>query len=250
MRRRFNPPIHWTFLSNAAFRTWSRRLLVSLISFSLVGCATDEQRTVTQGTVIMGTGGLIAGAVIGGSLGLLAGAVSGDSEVMARNAVQGAIIGGGIGAVIGGTRGYQWGKAVVLKKEAYRNSEEWLNASIANTQQARSLADENNTKLRSNLDDLTDQTNQLIARYRAGQASQANIVSQRKKIASGQQTIQVGLANANQEVEVLKEVREEPSLTPAQEAALAAEIQEWRETVAQLKESNKLYEKLNGRLGV
>ena len=83
-----------------------------LLCILLCGCATDAQRTRTQGT----TAGAVLGALIGA-------AITGD----ASGAAAGAALGGGAGALVG--------NQVALKKERYAKREDALRASAAKAQQ-------------------------------------------------------------------------------------------------------------------
>lgn len=129
------------------------RVTALVLCLSLAGCATDQQRTKTQGTAI----GAASGAGLGAGLGALSAIVTGDRGNIGRNAA----IGAGAGLIIGGVFGYQWGKRVAFNKEQYRTSEDRL---VANTQQASkalAAAAQENSALRGEIAELQKRIEQL-----------------------------------------------------------------------------------------
>lgn len=121
---------------------WSTIISILLI-FSLAGCATDQQRTKTQGSAF----GAGVGAVAGGALGALVGALTGNAENIGRFAA----IGAGVGLLAGGVAGYNWGENVARKKAEYANAEDYLDASIADARATTEAAASENAVLRDDI---------------------------------------------------------------------------------------------------
>jgi uncharacterized protein YcfJ len=78
-------------------------------------------------------------------------------------ALGGYLIGGGrgalIGAGVGGAAGLAYGNHVAMKKKAYKNTEDWLNACIAQAERTNSHARSYNTSLTSKINSLQQQIN-------------------------------------------------------------------------------------------
>jgi hypothetical protein len=104
---------------------------VSLVSFTISGCAAtpDGQKTQAQGTA--------GGAALGALTGFL---TSGGSW-------QGAVT----GAIAGGTAGFAYGSAVAARKAKYASAEAWLNQEIAIANQANARAVAYNQSLKRRL---------------------------------------------------------------------------------------------------
>jgi len=89
----------------------SRNISLVVLFFALTACATDQQRTRTEGTAAGAVGGAAIGALIGG-----------------KN-------GGAIGALAGGALGLLAGDTVARKKAAYAKREASLRSSADHAEQ-------------------------------------------------------------------------------------------------------------------
>ena len=108
------------------------------LSAMLASCANikdDSTRTKTEGT--------LGGAVLGGILGYAIGGT------------RGAAIGAGAGAI----GGFGVGAHVAAKKRAYKNTEDWLNACIAQAERTNAHARAYNNSLSKKISDLEQQIN-------------------------------------------------------------------------------------------
>ena len=170
------------------------RTTTVVVLCAMMGCATDSQRTKTQGTAIGATGG----AIVGGGLGFLTAVLKGDT----KHAGKYVAVGAGAGAVAGGVIGYNWGKRVALRKEKYASEEDFLDASINNAQDCTVAAQRENMYLRQQVAALKDQTDGLLAQYHSGQVSRGDIEKahqeiQRQKAAAQDQVAHIDQAIAN-----------------------------------------------------
>ncbi|GAB6112101.1 glycine zipper domain-containing protein [Desulfomicrobium salsuginis] len=123
-------------------------LVVALLVCALLpGCATmsDQTRTKAEGAGV--------GAVLGGLLGY---AVGGEK-------------GAAIGAAVGAGAGFLVGNEIAKRKQAYANTEDFLDAEIANTQEYNKTAVAYNAKLSKDVAQLEKESTALRAKYDKGQ---------------------------------------------------------------------------------
>jgi uncharacterized protein YcfJ len=123
-------------------------LVVALLVVALLpGCATmsDQTRTKAEGAGV--------GAVLGGLLGY---AVGGEK-------------GAAIGAAVGAGAGFLVGNEIAKRKQAYANTEDFLDAEIASTQEYNKTAIAYNAKLSKDVAQLEKESTALRAKYDKGQ---------------------------------------------------------------------------------
>lgn len=139
------------------------RLTVAVILAAMLGSCTnikdDGKRTRTEGAL----GGAFLGALAGAGIGALTG-----------RGASGIIAGAVAGAAAGGVGGYAYGDHVAKKKAAYKSTEQWLDACIA---QARAT----NQKARNYNSSLSAQISKLRSEVAAAKSSGNSRVLQQKK---------------------------------------------------------------------
>lgn len=214
-----------------------------LLCFALAGCATDQQRTKTQGTVI----GAVGGAVLLGGLGALAGVLSGNRDNVARYAIAGAAA----GAALGGVAGYRWGERVAFKKERYTNSEDRLAANIQQASKVRVAAAQENNILRGQIGELHNRLQQLSAEAAAGnhdngfRMTLVNFIDQRRQDVS--RKIE---AAGNEIADRTQALREDSNGNPQRVAELRGQIGSLSAERAQMQQANRELSSIRSRIGV
>lgn len=118
----------------------------------------DEGRTKTEGTAI--------GAVAGGLLGLVIGGEKGAA----------------IGAAAGAGLGFLAGNEVAKRKKAYANTEDFLDAEIASTQEFNHTAIAYNKKLSTEISSLKKESSSLLARYNKGKVNKEALAKKSKEL--------------------------------------------------------------------
>lgn len=208
----------------------------------LSGCATDQQRTVTGGTVI----GAVGGAVVGGLLGGLAGALTGaDRNTMSRYIAAGAVA----GMVAGGVAGYRWGKAKARRKADYARTEDYLGACINDAQSLRVSAQNENAKLRRDVQNVSQQTNVLVARYNQRQASQQQLITMHNNIARRRSVVGQQSQRVADEIAVQRSALQQAG-AGQQTAQLQGEINALSQQKQELEQHNRELASISGRLGI
>jgi hypothetical protein len=233
--------------SLALFRRMGRNLCCKAISLimclALVGCETDQQRTVTEGTAI----GAGLGGVIGAGLGAAAGALTGNSQ----NIVRGAIAGGILGASIGGVAGYQWGKRVAFKKDQYRTSEDRLNANIRRASQVRAAAARENNALRGQITQLNGELRQLSGQAAASNNDRQARITLAHSVNQRRADVARKIEAAGNEIEDRTEaLRADRNGDPQKVAELKGQIAGLSAERAQLQENNRRLAAISSRIGV
>ena len=117
---------------------------ILLLGSMLASCSNikdDGTRTRTEGG--------LGGALLGG----LAGAIIGNQH--GHKSWQGALI----GAAVGGLAGTAYGDHVAKKKAAYKRTEDWLNACIAQAEKTNARARNYNASLSQKINNLEQQIN-------------------------------------------------------------------------------------------
>lgn len=122
-------------------------VIIVLVLALLPGCATmsDQNRTKAEGTGV--------GAVVGGLLGYAVGGGRGAA----------------IGAALGAGAGFLVGNEIAKRKQAYANTEDFLDAEIANTKEYNKTAVAYNAKLSKDVAALDKESKALRAKYDKGQ---------------------------------------------------------------------------------
>jgi len=214
-----------------------------LLCFALAGCATDSQRTKTQGTVI----GAAGGAVLLGGLGALAGALSGNRDNIAKYAIAGAVA----GAALGGVAGYKWGERVVIKKEQYKNSEDYLTANIRQASRVSAAAEQENKALSGDIAQLNERLQELSAQAAAGnhnaefRAKLVTFVNQRHTDVA--KKIQITKTEISDRQQALSDAQ---NANPQQVAQLKAQIDSLNSEREKLQASNHQLAAIGTRIGV
>lgn len=214
------------------------------VLISLAACANDTQRTETGGTLI----GVGVGTAVGAALG------AGVAAVTGGNVAKGAAIGAGAGAVLGGVAGYQWGQSVVRKKAQYARSEDYLKACIADARGATRAAQRENQALRRSIASYQQQTRQLTASYRQGQADRRDLIKASNALSRQQQDVQRKIQYTGNQIAIsrqeLAQARSDPSTPPQQIQQMNAEIEALSAQKRELQAHNEELSNLSERLGV
>ena len=215
-----------------------------LLCFALSGCATDQQRTKTQGTVI----GAVGGAVLLGGLGALAGVLSGNRDNVARYAIAGAAA----GAALGGVAGYNWGANVAREKAAYANTEDYLDACIGDTRAATAAAQRQNQSLRNQIAQLNAQSQQALVAYQQGQVDRQYLAGASAAVQERRADVQQKAQNLTQQIAI-----ERNALAQARTKGSSAKLQQFNNEIralsaqkAELQAHNQELASISNRLGV
>jgi hypothetical protein len=141
-------------------KTLRATIFVLLICALIPGCAgmSDEGRTKAEGTAL--------GAVAGGLLGLVIGGEEGAA----------------IGAVAGAGLGFLAGNEVAKRKKAYANTEDFLDAEIAGTQEFNKTAIAYNTKMSKEIASLEQESTSLRAKYDTGKINKKALAAKKKDL--------------------------------------------------------------------
>lgn len=136
---------------NRFFRKCPAPLALALTVSLLAGCADsdDGRNTQAQGTA--------AGAVLGGAVGAALGYAIGGGEGAARGAVA--------GAAVGAVEGFAYGSHVAAKKEAYRDSEDWLDACLVSAREYRQHTYAYNRTLKTRIAALESRRRSAVAAH-------------------------------------------------------------------------------------
>lgn len=190
--------------------TGSLCALVAVLCSAEAGCATDAQRTTTEGTA--------TGAVLGAGIGYLLGRDRGAE----------------IGALIGGAGGYQYGQYVVSVKTAYAQREQALQAISADSQRIADEARRYNDLVIQEIAELQQQRDRLQARRMATSDRNQLLEQQRQRAEqlladTGSQLDQVRNAINQQQraMQVERDARAQgyQSIPDAQMQAMSAQMQ-------------------------
>ena len=233
-------------MQNNFFKT----IITFCVIVSLVGCSTDYQRTQTGGAVLGALAGATAGAALGVGTGLLIGVLTGDKNQAVNAAVALGTAGAIAGGTLGGMQGYKWGTAVARKKQDYANSEDYLNACIADTQLLRQNAEKANATLKQNIQKLNAETAALLAK---GKPTKGQVSSLKKHIASNQAFAEDGIKRIDTEIAIQQNAISSTEGSPAAKVArakLQVELAALRIQKKQLAIHNDELAQNSGRLGV
>ena len=119
----------------------------------------DQNQTKAEATGI--------GAAAGGLLGLLIGGDAGGAAI-------GALAGAGIGFLVG--------NEVAKRKQAYANTEDFLNAEIATTQEFNATAQAYNLKMAKDITALEKESKNLRAKYDKGTVKKSALVAKNEDL--------------------------------------------------------------------
>lgn len=141
-------------------KTMRSIILLLFICALIPGCAgmSDQGRTKAEGTAI--------GAVAGGLLGLVIGGEKGAA----------------IGAAAGAGLGFLAGNEVAKRKKAYANTEDFLDAEIASTQEFNHTAIAYNNKLSTEISSLQQESTSLLAKYNSGKVNKEALAKKRTEL--------------------------------------------------------------------
>ncbi len=203
-----------------------------LVTSLLSGCATtnDQDRTKAEGAGL--------GALIGGLLGY---AIDRESGAL-------------IGAAVGAGAGYMVGNEVAKRKREYANSEDFLDAEIARTQEFNSTAVAYNKKLNQDIKALEKESKTLRARYDAGKVSKDMLVAKRdilQKRADENRKLEETLA-AELEVQtaILAQERDGRRADDPYIARLEKEVQQLQKNLENLRDGSSQLARIDQRLSV
>ena len=172
-------------------------IVSAILVFAMAGCATDKQRTQTQGTVLGATGG----AILGGLGGFAVAALKGDSKHAGEYIVAGATA----GAIAGGAMGYRWGTTVARKKAEYANSEDYLDACIGDARSLRTQAEKENQRLAGEVDNLDKQSRDLKVQLSQGKVTQQELATKKQAVDSRRAVVQKEIQRISEEIKIQRE---------------------------------------------
>ncbi len=207
-------------------------VIVVLVLALLPGCATmsDQNRTKAEGTGV--------GAVVGGLLGYAVGGGRGAA----------------IGAALGAGAGFLVGNEIAKRKQAYANTEDFLDAEIANTKEYNKTAVAYNAKLSKDVASLDKESKALRAKYDKGQVDKKTLTAKsdalQKKIDDSKK-LEDTLAK---ELEVQTAIlAEEKKTRPADDqyiARLEKEVAALQKNLDKLREGSSQLAQIDQRLSV
>ena len=212
----------------------------------LPGCATDQQRTVTEGTSL----GAIAGGVLGAAaFGGLAALNGGNARSIAAAAAAGAVAGG----TLGGIYGYNRGKAIARKKASYASNEAFLDDNIKDTLQMQRDARADNLRLRTQIAQMKQQSLALLAAYRQNRVTRDQVASAGNNVGKQRAQLQQRIAGLNEEIHLQRNVVSSATPTPTTSAKLEqiqTEIQALSQEKQELEVHQHEMESISNRLSV
>lgn len=211
----------------------ARLTLVALLVASLSsGCANmdDQDRTKAEGTA--------TGALIGGVIGALIGGRDGAA----------------IGAVVGAGAGYLVGNEVAKRKQEYANTEDFLDAEIARTQEFNSTAVAYNQRLGQEIASLEAESRTLRANYDKGRVKQDALAAKRndlqKRVAENKK-LEDSLAKEHEvQTAILAEERKTRPANDPYIARLEKEVQQLQKNLDKLRDGSTQLARIDQRLSV
>ena len=189
-------------------------LCIILPFIILLGCATDSQRTKTEGTLIGAGAGAGVGALIGA-------AVRGK---------KGAVLGAKIGAVLGGVGGFAWGNHVASKKEKFASEEDYLDAVITSAREVNDETRQYNVELQNEINRLEHETEQLARKYKQKRVAKATLQERLQEVNAKREEAKKQLAIVESEIQIQQRVLQteqnnaESAQAKSQLASMEAEI--------------------------
>jgi len=207
-------------------------VILAVICALLPGCATtsDQNRTKAEGTAV--------GAVLGGLLGY---AVGGG-----RGAAIGAVAGAGVGFLVG--------NEVAKRKQAYANTEEFLDAEIAGTQEYNRTALAYNQKLSKDIAALEKESTTLRAKYDKGKTDKQVLAAKREQLQKRIEDSKKLEDNLSKELEVqtaiVEQERKERPAGDQRIAKLEKEVAALQKNLDQLRDGSTQLALIDQRLSV
>jgi len=211
---------------------------VIILAMQLAGCAsTDGDRTRAEGTAA----GAFLGALAGAGLGYLAGGEKG--------AIAGAIV----GATLGGVGGYNWGRAVALKKESYKSQEDYYRANISEMQSLQKKAATENAVLAKEVAQMDAESKSLAQAYANKQATTAQMKHKLAQIEKRRSIVAQQIARITDEITVRRQVvadAKKSKKNTKEIVALDQEIQKLVSEKSRLEAQNKKLKEISVRCTV
>lgn len=210
-----------------------RLTAIALVVASLAtGCANmdDQGRTKAEGAGV--------GALIGGVLGY---AIGGE---------KGALIGVAAGAGLG----YAVGNEVAKRKQEYANTEDFLDAEIARTQEFNSTALAYNQKLGNEIVALEKESQKLRASFDKGSTKKATLTAKRndlqKRIADSKKLEETLAQEQEIQTTILAEERKTRPADDPYIVRLEKEVQELQNNLDTLRDGSTQLARIDQRLSV
>ncbi len=215
--------------------------IMLLFAFSTIfGCANiqdDSDRTRAEGAT--------TGAVVGGILGALVGqALGGDTGST--------LAGAAIGAAVGGASGYAYGDHVAGQKEQYANSEDWLNACIADARQTNENIIIYNFSLEKQIAALQRDTDVLKQQYADAAINRATLQAKKQDVDVLLESANNELTEAKTELEVLSSVVTDANQSGQGDYAepLSNEIENLKASIRELERSTEELASMSASMAV
>ncbi|MGC9456643.1 MAG: glycine zipper domain-containing protein [Halothiobacillaceae bacterium] len=210
------------------------RTAVVLLAATLTasGCANmdDGDRTRAEGSA--------AGAVLGGLIGY----AIGDSR------------GAAIGAALGAGAGFAVGNEIAKRKEAYATTEDFLDAEIARVDEFNTTTVAYNEQVRAEIVRLEAEADQLRARQVSGALTQAELETERAKIAGqiekSKKLEEALVAELKVQEEILAQEGEDRPADDPYIARLTNEVAELQRNLDQLRDDSDQLASIDERLSV
>lgn len=218
-----------------------KRAVVAMLAgmaMIVAGCTNiQDERTRTQ------TEGTVVGSGIGAGIGAVIGGLSGGH----RGALQGA----GIGAVVGGIGGFLTGRHIANKKSEYASQEDWLDDSIAAARQTNLDVAKYNAGLQREIEQMEQESVQLIANYREYQVDRGALVDENKKVQEYRQQLRSDIASLKEEIAANRQIVEDAQAErgrTSKSVAMMREVDEMEQHLAELERYERQLASISGRL--
>jgi len=208
--------------------------LIIVLAF-ITGCAgtADRRRTESEGA----QGGAMIGYFVGSLVGQF---LDGDD---------GAALGALLGTALGGIAGYAYGNHVANKKEAYANTEDYLNACIDSAQRVNLETQQYNAKLINEVRNLNVEADRMIAQYHRKEIQKAELRRKSQEVQARFAEAQGQLRETNNEITLQKSVLErERANAPADAAKLDQEISKLQQAASELESHTRTLAAINQQL--
>ncbi len=113
-------------MNSKVYKSAAIAVVFACSCLSLTSCSGMSDSSVVKVQAI--TTGAVGGALAGGALAMAGSAIAGGGSSTNWKA---AAVGAGVGLLVGAVAGNSWGDSVVEKKEAYKSTEEYIQAHMA-----------------------------------------------------------------------------------------------------------------------
>lgn len=207
-------------------------VVIAVICALLPGCATmsDQNRTRAEGAGV--------GAIVGGLLGYAVGGGRGAA----------------IGAAVGAGAGFLVGNEIAKRKQAYANTEDFLDAEITNTQEYNRTALAYNQKLSQEIAVLEKESTALRAKYDKGKADKKTLTAKReqlqKRIDDSNKLEETLSKELEVQTAILEEERKERPANDQYIARLEKEVAALQKNLDQLRDGSSQLARIDQRLSV